>query len=212
MSSRLAALVSCLCLVGALGAMAEPPGRGTLVPIDGRLVDEAGQPIVGAIVMLSAGREHFSIRSLGKTEQVPLLQPAITDADGRFAHRWSWDGHHNRFELIVGVEVRREGRPDFEEIVRRDITDATASGSPVVLGDWTVRDAGLLRFLVRWSAGGASAEEAKVFGELGRPDRITAEPDEIDAWWYFARGKVYRFQDGGLDQVIHFEPVSSSDG
>ncbi len=49
---------------------------------------------------------------------------------------------------------------------------------------------------------------------MGRPDRLKTfdYPDyEEVSWWYFADGKAYRFRDGKLDQVVHFEPVEPFD-
>ena len=208
MIHRVVAVLGWVALAAASVAAAEPT-RGDAVGVAGRLIDAAGEPIEGAVVMFSASREHFSLRSFGTTETPPLLHPATTDVEGRFEHLWRFDGHYNRFALVVGVEVRRDGRPAFEEIARRDITEPTASGGPVAIGDWTLdnADAGYLRFLVRWVAGETGADEDKVFRDLGRPDRLTAEPDDVEAWWYFDAGKVYRFKDGTLDQVIHFDPV-----
>lgn len=212
-------LASCLASFLFAGLVAAPaaaqeaasagPTRGDTVVIEGRLVDPAGEPIEGAVVMLATAREHFSLRAFGTTREAPLLQPATTGVDGRFAHRWLFDPHYNHHELRVGVEVRRDGRPAFETVTEREITAAVATGGPVGLGDWTIERAGYLRFLVRWVAGDASDAEEKLLRDNGRPDKLTAEPGGVDAWWYFATGKVYRVRDGEIDQVIHFDPVES---
>jgi hypothetical protein len=45
---------------------------------------------------------------------------------------------------------------------------------------------------------------------MGRPDRIrnVQYPGYLESsWWYFESGKVYRFHDGRLQQVVPFDPV-----
>jgi acyl-coenzyme A synthetase/AMP-(fatty) acid ligase len=83
----------------------------------------------------------------------------------------------------------------------------------------TVRDGRLVAHVV----GGADADvlrefvasvhsddERKVYDEMGRPDKVerVQYPERTEvSWWYFDAGRVYRFRDGRLEQVVPFEPV-----
>jgi hypothetical protein len=45
---------------------------------------------------------------------------------------------------------------------------------------------------------------------MGKPDRIrnVQYPRHLESsWWYFESGRVYRFRDGRLEQVVPFDPV-----
>ncbi|MCG8462248.1 MAG: hypothetical protein MI919_38685, partial [Holophagales bacterium] len=121
---------------------------------------------------------------------------------------WQWDGHHNTFTLAAGHEVELGGRPDFEILARRDVTPLVNQGGGEL--ELTVEKAGYARWLGTYLDGRASDDEVRLFQDMGRPDRISLDPREPgeSAWWYFSIGKVYRFADGALDQVTHFEPVA----
>ncbi len=73
-----------------------------------------------------------------------------------------------------------------------------------------VEDAGFVRTLREFVASIDSDDERQVYHEHGqaRPRRArrTGAADEA-SWWYFESGPVYRFRDGGLVQVIPFDPV-----
>ena len=61
-----------------------------------------------------------------------------------------------------------------------------------------------------FSASIDSDDERRIYAEMGNPDRvqrtIAADHEEV-SWWYFQSGKAYRFKDGVLEQVVHFEPI-----
>ena len=53
-------------------------------------------------------------------------------------------------------------------------------------------------------------DQRKVYQEMGKPDRIrnVQYPGHLESsWWYFESGRVYRFRDGRLEQVVPFDPV-----
>jgi hypothetical protein len=57
-----------------------------------------------------------------------------------------------------------------------------------------------------------SDDERRVYDEMGKPDKVerVVYPGRTEvSWWYFDAGRVYRFQDGRLEQVVPFEPVKS---
>lgn len=59
-----------------------------------------------------------------------------------------------------------------------------------------------------------SDDESRIYDEMGRPDKVqTLEYPDYDevTWWYFDKGKAYRFRDGELQQVVNFEPVTPID-
>lgn len=202
---------STLLLVVALaaGAARAAPRAGEVVRLAGRVVDAEGQPVPGATVVLEAYRSGFDVLRMKKRDHPPVLSPTMTDDDGRFALDWSWDRRHDRFEIVVGATVSQEDGTRVEPFLRNDAT-------AVLLGQQTdglhlvVDDDGVLRWLIGFAETGGSDDERKIFGELGRPDRVDrAQRDEglEYTWWYFDIGKAYRFIGGRLTEVVHYEPV-----
>lgn len=190
-----------------LPAAAEPR-TGDVVRIEGQVVD-GGNRVVGSVdVALEVSRTRFSLRRMDRVESQPLRIPTRADDDGKFSFDWRWDSHYNTFEVAVGMEVQRGGRPGFEIVRRLDVTDAVTAGGPVQLRV-EVPDGSYLRWLRGYVGGKASADEEKIFRDKGRPDRVERSehfPGE-STWWYFTEGKAYRFRDGGFDRVVHFEPL-----
>jgi hypothetical protein len=71
-----------------------------------------------------------------------------------------------------------------------------------------------LESLKRFLRGVDSDPKREIFEELGQPDRverIQRGSEEESTWWYFEIGKAYRFRNGELEQVIHFDPVEPFD-
>ncbi len=74
----------------------------------------------------------------------------------------------------------------------------------------TVEDRRFLDSLRQFLASIQTEDQRKVYQEMGKPDRIRniQYPTYLEAsWWYFESGRVYRFRDGRLEQVVPFDPV-----
>lgn len=177
-----------------------------LVPIAGRVVDKAGQPIANLSVVLEVTRVAFSLRQMQDETKDLLKLPGKTDADGRFRFDWTWQRHYNHFELAVGFEVNIGQTPGFETALRRDISKEVRNSDP---GNLTlmIEERGYLDWLGRMLGGRATEDELKLFREQGRPGRVDDYGDGRSAWWYFEAGKVYRLSSGTLGGVEHFAPI-----
>ena len=195
-----------------LSALASTGARGTHrkgdhVLISGQVTSTEGQPVGNVTVLLELSRTAFSWRRFQQVKKNTLQIPVIATVGGQYLHDWRWDGYYNTFELAVALPIEKDGREDFEILHRTDITEQVLSGGPVVAPLVTGDDASL-GWLRRLLDGSASAEESRIYQEMGRPDRFDSEA-ETSAWWYFEAGKVYRFRDGALEQVEHFEPIKA---
>jgi len=197
-----------------------PYRKGDPVTLSGQVTDAAGRALGGVTVLLEVSRNVFHLRRLGRETTGTLRLPAVADDAGRYRLDWRWDPYYNELALLVALPVRTApsggtegestaGRDGYEVFYRREITAEVGGGSPVevalVLPDATAYDA-LRTFLASLT----SADEKRVYQEMGRPDRVDVAQAHYDpdrTWWYFAAGKAYRFRDGRLDQVVRFEPI-----
>lgn len=184
--------------------------QGERVQVTGIVTGKDGRPLAGIRVSLEASRSYFSLRQLKKTAADDVRRvSAITNATGEYTLEWPWDSYFNRFELVSGVPVRKGKEDRVEELAREDVTKRLLAGSPVVVSP-VIENTKFLDSLNQFLAMVRSADEQRTYEEMGRPDRVQRlqYPDHVeDSWWYFESGRVYRFRDGRLEQVVPFTPV-----
>ena len=196
--------------------------KGDHVLFSGQVTDAGGEPVGNVTVLLELSRNSFSWRRLKKVKRNTLRIPVTATVDGQYLHDWRWDGYYNTFELAVAIPRSGAGAPagdDYEVLHRTDVTATVLAGkrpqgtdrSIPVVTPLVVEGVGDLGWLRRLLGGKAGAEENRIFGEMGRPDRVDADDGGASAWWYFEAGKVFRFRDGALEQVEHFEPIKPLD-
>ena len=205
-----------LWLLGLLTAGAFAPaaaaryGQGERVQVTGIVADAQGQPLADVRVTFEATRTYFSLRELRRTAAKEVRRvSATTNASGVYAIEWPWDGYFNHFEVAVGVPVRTRTGERLEELGRQDATRRVLAGSPAVVAV-TVADRRFLDTFREFLASIQTEDQRKVYEEMGKPDRVrnVQYPGHLESsWWYFESGRVYRFRDGRLEQVVPFEPV-----
>lgn len=188
--------------------------QGERVQITGAVSDPQGRPLSDVRVSLEVTRTYFSVRQLRRTQTEEVRRvTAVTDASGQFNLTWPWDSYFNHFELVVGVPVRKARQEQLVELAREDVTSRLQAGSPMVASlvvqkqnaDFVVKLRELLATI-------RSDDERRVYDEMGKPDKVerVQYPGRTEvSWWYFEAGRVYRFKDGRLEQVVPFEPVKS---
>lgn len=188
--------------------------QGERVQVTGNVTDAQGQPLSDMRVTFEATRTYFSVRELRRTEDKEVRRvSATTNAAGQYALEWPWDSYFNHFEVVAGVPVRTKGGSErLEELSRQDVTRrvlAGSAGTPAVVSV-TVENRKVFDNLRQFLASIQTEDQRKVYQEMGKPDRIRniQYPGYLEAsWWYFESGRVYRFRDGRLEQVVPFDPV-----
>lgn len=182
---------------------------GQRVEVTGLVTDPAGRPLEDVQVVLELARETFDLRSFGRTRKRVTPVAATTNARGEYTIVFPWDDYFNSFELVTGVTVRGPRGERLSELERLDLTRRIGKGSPVV-ATVVVQNAAFVRGLREFVASVRSADERRIYEQMGRPDKVqvTKYPDrEETAWWYFKAGRVYRFASGTLRGTERFEPV-----
>ena len=213
---RLLALFLSLLLTPVAGAQEEAEERpnlrrGQRIEVSGQVLTGANTPLPGVHVLFEATGPDFRLRTLTRGRKDAVIVTATTETAGRFALEWAWVGGYDRFELAVAVPVIRGGAPSFQVLQRWDVTAPVLAGGPVEVA-LPLSDAGTSDWLLRFADGRASADESRAFQEVGLPERVDG-PDPVlgeISWWYFEAGRVYRFKEGTLLQVLHFDPIPNS--
>jgi hypothetical protein len=184
--------------------------QGERIQITGAVADAQGQPLPEVRVTLEATRTYFSIRELRRTTDQEIRRvSATTDAAGQYTLIWPWDSYFNHFEVVAGVMVRTAAGERLEELARQDVTRRVQAGSPVVVAV-TVEDRRFLDSFRQFLASLRTEDQRRIYQEMGKPDRIrnVQYPAHLESsWWYFESGRMYRFRDGRLEQVVPFDPV-----
>lgn len=212
-------VLPCLLGLALLFAVLPPPAaaarytQGDRIQITGIVSDPQGQPIEGVRVVLEASRNVFSLREMRRVDQDVRRVAATTDRAGSFTIEWPWDSYFNKFELAAGVPVRKAGgRENLQELARMDVTSKILAGNPVVTAV-VIENRQFIDRLREFLATVSSDDERRIYQEMGKPDRVRTVryPDHEEAsWWYFESGRMYRFRDGRLEQVVPFDPVRGS--
>lgn len=183
--------------------------QGQRIEVKGLVTDPAGRPIRDVQVVLELGREVFDFRTFGRTTKKVTPVTATTNERGEYTIAFPWDDYYNSFELAVGIPVRGPRGETLSELERQDLSRRIEKGTPIV-ATVVVANAEFIRNLREFLASVDSADERRVYEQLGRPDKIqvTKFPNRDEtAWWYFRSGRVYRFADGVLRGTEQFDPV-----
>jgi hypothetical protein len=206
------ATLGVIATLGASPAAATPYNDNEPVKFTGVVSDPAGKPVPGVQVVVEVSRRYLSLRQLRRADKDLRRVGALTNAHGEYSIEWLWDGYFNHFQLLAGVSVRHGKEEHLEVFESEDVTERVLAGSPVV-SPIVIRDRGVVDRLRDFLASVQSADQRRVYEEMGVPDDVkrvsyAGRQQETEvSWWYFEAGKVYRFRDGRLDQVEHFDPV-----
>ena len=210
-------------------APADPPAPdrsdyrpGQTLVFTGKVIDIAGEPLPGITMVLEISRNEPTLgqrlnpvrilRRDGATGSPTLHVLGETGADGVFRIEWQWARRYDTFAVVAALPMRQRGE-ELDPLHRVDVS-LKVDGSPSVEVPIELEETPLLAWARKFFHPDerATADERRVYQEMGRPDRVDAgiaQYDPDSSWWYFEVGRVYRFEDGRLAQVEHFEPVRS---
>lgn len=198
----------------AMGALAPAAAarydQGQRIQVTGLVADAQGQPLSDIRVVLEVSRTYFSMRELHRTADKDVRRvSATTNSHGEYTIEWPWDSYFNHFELVAGVPVHTRAGESVQELAREEVTRRVEAGSPAVIA-LSIQNRQFLDNFRQLLASIQTDDMRRVYQEMGKPDRVrnVQYPGHLEiSWWYFDAGKVYRFRDGRLDQVVPFDPV-----
>jgi hypothetical protein len=211
-SLSLLLLVVLAALLAATPTAAAPYEQGQRIQFTGLISDRQGRPLTGVQVVLEVTRTYFSMRHLRREQVDTRKVRGTTNERGEYSLEWPWDSYFNHFELAVGVPVRKARAEQLQELERLDVTKRAAAGAPVVSAI-VVQNAAFIAHLREFLTSVRTDDQHRVYDEMGRPDKVETVqyPSSAEvSWWYFETGRVYRFRDGHLEQVVPFDPVKGS--
>lgn len=202
--------------LASIPASAEARGRpeGEEVILTGVVTDATGKPLEGVTLELRGTRRAFSLRDFRIARRGLRTASAVSDRRGNFEIRWNWHPYYNRFDLLAGVDSTPGTKNDLEVLTEVDLTARMSHGNPVVAAV-EIPDRSSVDSLNAFIATLDSDAKQRVYQEMGKPDKvrdtvIAQQPETT--WWYFERGKVYRFKRGEIDGVEDFEPIREPQG
>ncbi len=188
----------------------EPYEDGTIVQITGVVADIAGDPIAGVTVALEGSRRSTYWATLEKRKEHPATITTFTNENGEYTLNWKWHHYYNNFELRAVIPVRTAGGNDhLQTLTGLLLNERILTGSPVYV-PLTVRDTGFLTSFRDFLASLDTDEKRDTYDRLGKPDKVESvrlQDGEEVSWWYFGIGKTFRFRNGGVTEVVEFEPV-----
>ena len=163
---------------------------------------------------MQASRKAFSFTKFRRTTRDTAEVTTQSDPRGEFSLRWRWVDYYNRFQLSATLPTTAAESGSSRVLARLDLSDRIRRGSPVV-STLVVKDTSYLESLRGFLADLDSEDEHRIHDEMGAPDKVQKIEypgyDEV-TWWYFGSGRAYRFREGRLEQVVHFDfPVTITD-
>ncbi len=184
--------------------------KGDKLVFQGLVTDRRGEPLEGVRVVFEAAKRKRSLGTMKKKPYGLVRKSELSAADGSFSFEWEWLGYYNAFRLRA-VEGTGSVRADesYETLETVDVTDEVKKSNSIS-ANLIVEDSEFVyehrAFMEEWR----SEDMRRVYADFGKPDRVDrhhgADGDEA-TWWFFERGKVYRFDAGALTTVEDFVPV-----
>ncbi len=206
-----ACLALCALCASAGAALGLGHSRGDVVVFEGLVTDVAGEPLEGLRVVLEASRSRRTVTRPRRHESGIVRRVTRSAADGSYRFEWDWHSFYNRFRIKIvtgGDDPKTE--PEIRTVVELEIDKNARKQNPVT-SVLVVGDAEFVRQHREFATSVRSADERRIYEELGKPDRVVRmrrdDAEEI-SWWYFERGRAYRFRYGRLVEVEEFDPIT----
>lgn len=186
--------------------------KGQKIQVTGVVTGAGGGALGKITVTFEASRASFSFRSLHRVARDTVKVSTTTNERGEFSLEWPWSDYYSLFRLVVGIPVRGRDGEQLHLLSEMDLTRQVLAGSPVVANaNLSQKETAFLTKFRKFLAGIKTPDEERTYHEMGAPDTVKelkyTDRTEV-TWWYFSRGKAYRFRDGKLTGIDQFDPVN----
>lgn len=184
--------------------------RGQRVVFEGLVRDARGEPIPGIRVVLEASRSARKVPGVKRASKGLTRVATLTGEGGAYRIEWEWHEYYNSFRLLVVAGSGREPPAEDPGIVATVELGRLGGDSATIVTPLTVSDSTFVREHREFVASLGAADPRRIYEEMGKPDRVQRMRrglSEEMSWFYFERGRVYRFLDGALAESEDFDPV-----
>ena len=184
--------------------------RGQQIVFEGIVRDSRGEPVPHVRVVLEAHREPMAVVGVKREPKGLSRVPTLSGDDGAYRIEWEWHDYYNSFRLLVVTGSGRE--PPGADLGIVEIVELGEPGgdSPIIRTPVTLSDSTFVGEHREFIASLSDPDPRRIYEEMGKPDRVQrmrrGSSEEI-SWFYFERGRAYRFVDGALAETETFAPV-----
>jgi hypothetical protein len=183
------------------------------VLISGEVVEPTGKAVKGFSVSLIVEREVLDISTLKSSTKNRKVFTTETDADGKYFFTWKLDDYYNRFYINYITEGRFDDvqfLPPSEPLI--DISKYIGKGKnfehKLILFYHPSWDK--IRKLIE--VYGSESDKGKILRTHGFFEKETEEEiagEKYSFWWYYAKGKAFKFSGEKLIKEYKFQPLES---
>lgn len=183
------------------------------VLIFGSVVDPQGRGVQGFTVSLIVEREVIDISTFKSSTKERKVFTTETDADGKYFFTWTLDDYYNRFYInyiTVGKFDDVQFLPPQEPVV--DVSKYIGKGK-------NYEDKLVIFYNPSWDkllklieVFGADSDKGKILRSYGFFEKETEETitgEKYVFWWYYAKGKSFKFSGEKLIKEYKFQPLES---
>ncbi len=180
--------------------------------VAGRVQDVEGEPVPGLPVKVLAAEMHLDAASLAPGSRFPVLAQNFTDVDGSFRLTFRPRPEPAFYYLSLYAPG------DFDDVKYKvpPLIELPLPEAPTLTRDIT------LEFHPRWpetleriKALGVESQQARVLRRWGLPDREDVREEgegvKTEVWWYYGKGKSFKFREGILLREYAFPPIGKKE-
>jgi hypothetical protein len=183
------------------------------VLISGEVVEPTGKPIKGFSVSLIVEREVLDISTFQSSTKNRKVFTTETDADGKYFFTWKPDDYYNRFYINYVTEGK------FDDVQFLPPSEPMIDVSKYIGKSKNFEHKLILLYHPSWDkirklieVYGNDSDKGKILRAYGFFEKETEEEiagEKYSFWWYYAKGKAFKFSGEKLIKEYKFQPLES---
>lgn len=183
------------------------------VLIFGEVVDPFGKAVKGFSVNLIVERETIDLSTLTTSSKNRKVFSSETDDQGKYYFTWKLDDYYNRFYINYIVEGK------FDDVQFLPPSEPVVDVSKAVGKEKNVELKLVVSYHPAWDkvqklieVYGRESDKGHVLRIAGFYEKETDEEiagAKYTYWWYYSRGKCYKFSGDKLLKEFKYQPLDS---